>query len=299
LDTKFSQNKSKPNELTPEQEDVIERNIVWIFGSARSGTSWLGGQLLSHQTKFINEPLIGRHLGYVQPGRIGNIRDIDFFKDSQHYFFSERYKDIWTFYLRKLILNRIYAQIQTFSNKIIIKEPNGSIGADILLQCLPNSRMIFVERDCRDVIDSLIDARKEDSQFTKRFQKKPLSEQNRFSFIEKRSHNLAKNMMRLLQTYNEFNPKLRIMIKYEDLRYNTLELLRKLYDFIEIKIDDTELQNLVDKFSFEKIPSKQKGSGKVRRSATPNKWKENFNAEEKEVMNTIMGETLQKMGYDI
>ena len=28
-------------ELTPEQELILEKNITWLFGAARSGTTWL------------------------------------------------------------------------------------------------------------------------------------------------------------------------------------------------------------------------------------------------------------------
>jgi len=43
---------------------------------------------------------------------------------------------------------------------------------------------------------------------------------------------------------------------------------------------------------------KKKGKGKFRRFASPGKWKENFSNDEKEVMNNILKDTLQKMGYD-
>jgi len=288
----------KPTELTSEQEDVLEKNIIWIFGSARSGTSWLGGQLLSYHTKFINEPLIGRHLGHTQAGRVGSVRDIDFFSEDPHYFFSTRYKNTWAYYLRKLILNRIYAQVQTLSNKIVIKEPNGSVGADILSQCFSKSKIILVQRDCRDVIDSLIDARSKNSQFTKRFQTKPIPEKQRLHFIERKSNNLVKLMNILFRTYEQHDIKLKLMIKYEDLRNSTTDVLQKIYDFIDIKISKDELKNIINKFTFEKIPPDQRGSGKVKRSATPYKWKENFSSEEKEIMNKILVETLRKLGYD-
>ena len=52
----------RPNELTAEEESILEKNLVWVFGSARGGTTWLALQLMSYQTnsqmsadsKFIN-----------------------------------------------------------------------------------------------------------------------------------------------------------------------------------------------------------------------------------------------------
>jgi len=48
-------------ELTAKQEDILEKNIVWIFGSRRSGTTWLR-DLLAFNTKFIRETYITEHL---------------------------------------------------------------------------------------------------------------------------------------------------------------------------------------------------------------------------------------------
>src|SRR5829696_10439260 len=46
---------------------------------------------------------------------------------------------------------------------LIIKEPNGSIGSPLLMEALPESSMIFLIRDPRDVVASSIDARSEGS----------------------------------------------------------------------------------------------------------------------------------------
>jgi len=87
------------------------------------------------------------------------------------------------------------------------------------------------------------------------------------------------------------------MIKYEDLLENTFENLKKIYEFLDINIDDKKLNEIVDKASFSNIPSNQKGSGHITRSATPGKWKENFNEKEKELMHKIMKDILVKINY--
>ena len=33
-------------ELTEDEENILEKNIVWIFGARRSGNTWLGEKLL-------------------------------------------------------------------------------------------------------------------------------------------------------------------------------------------------------------------------------------------------------------
>ena len=125
--------KNSQYELTPEQEDILEKNLVWIFASPRSGTTWVAAELLSNYTHIMDEPYIGTHLAGPFNGIMGKDADSSYSRREkmvkQHrsrddYFFSNRYKDSWKHFARKLILNRIYAQFQDLEKKIIIKEPN-------------------------------------------------------------------------------------------------------------------------------------------------------------------------------
>ena len=58
----------------------------------------------------------------------------------------------------------------------------------------------------------------------------------------------------LISTYSNHDEKLRIMVKYEDLRKNTVEELLKIYKFLEIDISRNKLEEIVDKtiIAFEK-----------------------------------------------
>jgi len=104
-------------------------------------------------------------------------------------------------------------------------------------------------------------------------------------------------MDRIMKTFEQHDKKLRFLVKYENLRYNTLEELKKIYQFIGIEIDNGELEKIVNQYSFEKIPAELKGKNKVTRSASPGKWKENFSKEEQDLVNSIIDETLNKLGY--
>jgi len=66
---------------------------------------------------------------------------------------------------------------------------------------------------------------------------------------------------------------------------------------LEIEIDKKTLEKIVEKYSFENIPSGLKGKGKFARSASPGKWKENFSEEEKKIMSDVMGDKLVNLGY--
>jgi len=285
--------------LSEEQENKLEGNLIWLFGSPRSGTSWLGLELLSHNTSSINETHFTDHFGApANTTKDKAIRIIDFRKEHENYFFNQKYSDVWQFFTRKLILNRIYAQLDNLSNKIIIKDPEGGPGAsDFVSSCLPNSKFIILVRDGRDIIDSIRDAR-QGSFMTKEGEVNNLSSSEMSGFIQNRSKMWNSLIDSLMNTYNNHNKNLRIFVKYEDLRKNTYEELKKIYEFLNINISEEELQNIVKKYTFENLPDEIKGSGKFHRSATPGKWKENFNEEEKKLMNDIMGNALKKLGYE-
>jgi len=270
------------DELTPDQETKLEKNLVWIFGSARSGTTWLGRQLLSFNTNSVNEPHITEHLA-MRAVAISHkmIRRIDHMKKFPSYFFSKRYYKTWKFYLRKMILNRIYAEINDITKKVIVKEPGGGMGAsDVIGECLPTCKMIMLLRDGRDVLDSLIDARQKEGFMTKNVGTTPLTTKDRPILIKNQSKLWVKLMENLLETYQKRPKGTVLLLKYEDLLRNTIEELRKLYDFVGIDIPNEKLQEIVNKFSFINIPESEKGQGKFTRSATPGKWKENFSKEE-------------------
>ena len=159
----------------------------------------------------------------------------EFVKSTAYYVFADAHKEIWLFYFRKLILNRIYAQIQDLSKKIIIKSP-GSFGAsDIISECLPNSKIIILLRDGRDVIDSLLDARSEGG-FMNIGLEPIISSKERISFIEYRTKMWVKLMENLLKTCDTHKEKLQLVVRYEDLRKNTTVEIQKIYRFIGIDV---------------------------------------------------------------
>lgn len=295
----FNYLKKGIKQLTNEEEAKLEKNLVWICAIERSGSTWLGRNLLSYNTKYLHEPELSEHLAVsttLTDGRF--MRRMDLRSKDNSYFFSDSYKNIWKFYLRKLILNRFHAEVGELSKKIIVKEAGTVDASDIISTCLPNSKLIMLIRDGRDIIDSGIDGRQKDGWMTKQLGTKPLEGVSRANFIKNRSKMWVALTENLLKTYKSHPENLRYLIKYEDLRKNTLEELEKIYKFLEIDISKDELQKIVSKFSYENLPDKEKGQGKFVRSASPGKWKENLHDEEKIIIEKIMGRMLEKLGYE-
>jgi hypothetical protein len=288
-------------ELTMQQELQLERNMVWIFGSRRSGTSWLANQLLSFHTLYIHEPNLTSHLAPEGDFGFGQVeRLIDYTKRLvwTDYFFSDNYKATWQYYLRKLILYRIYAKSQDFTQKVIIKEPSSGEGAsDLISACMPLSKVMILLRDGRDIIDSLLDARQKGGWLADNPGSIIDGERARLIFIEYQAKLWIKQIKLLIKTHEIHSKDYSLVLKYEDLRSDTLGTLRGIYDFLEIEISNEVLKTLVSKYSYENIPEKWKGNGKFIRSASPGKWKVTFTEKEKDLMNNLMGNTLHQLGY--
>jgi len=289
--------------LTPEQEDILEQKMVWIFAPPRSGTTWLGSQLLNHPENIIwYEPWIGFHLGIINDDKNISGEDLPFERiydtmaASSSYFFSPYHKKNWLPALRKFILTRAYSESQTFEKNLIIKEPVGSHSADIIMECFPNSKLIFLLRDGRDVVDSRIDMHRKGSWANLSELVGPMRRKQSTRWY---SYQWNKLIERINDAYQNHDPTLRLLVRYENLKNNTFEELKKIYKFLNVKISDDELKKKIQQHDFKRIPSSKKGAGKFYRTASHGGWKENFTREEQELMNSIMGKTLREFGYEI
>jgi len=275
------------NELSAEEEQKLENNLVWIFGNVRSGTTWLGTELLKYGNNVIwNEPYIGLHLAKMR-------RQLE----REDYFFSNKYKKEWMPFVRKLILNRAYVQLKSVNNLVITKDPNGIGGVNTVMECLPNSKLILLLRDGRDVVDSLLDSHKEGSWNDALL---PFSsDQDKIQHIKKYSNGWVDSMNLAMETMENCPSNLSLMVKYEDLLKDTFNELKRIYDFLKINITEDDLKNIIEKYDFKNIPESKKGSGKFRRSASPGKWKENLSEEEQKIAQNLMKETLLKCKYEV
>lgn len=274
--------------LTESDEEILERKIVWIIGSARSGTTWLSRDLLNcPENYFWNEPKI---IHSIKPQITDNPKS----------FFSPHYKNIWSVYLRKLLLARIYAHTQSLKQNVIIKEPLDEDEPEIVMLCLPKSKFIFLVRDGRDIVDSKVDVHKPNSWLRKKGGRPEVlnSEESRKRAIRSYSKTWNITMSNIKKAFSKHDPQLRIEIKYENLLSNTFLELKKIYKFLGISIEDNRIKKIIEKSSFEKIPDSMKGPGKIYRSALPGNWKKNFTATEREIMNNIMEKTLKEFGYE-
>jgi len=275
---------------------VVTENIVWIFGSGRSGSTWLSSMMgdMSGQTLW-GEPWVGTLFGNFYYGQAEK-------RQQNPQFILGRHRESWIGSIRNFVLD---AAAATFPNLeeddyLIIKEPNGSVGAPLLMEALPESRMILLVRDPRDVVASSLDARREggwnyerNKNQAERRRKGP-PKKGSVSFAEGRARQYLQGMGNAKLAYDAHTgPK--VLVRYEELREDALGTMRRMYSTLGVPVDEGELARVVEDHSWEKIPEEKKGEGKFYRKATPGGWREDLTEEQAEMVERVTAPLLKEL----
>ena len=267
-------------------------NILWIYCDARSGSTWLA--------EMMGE--IGGHKVWKEP-RVGHLFGEFYFNTprektrSANFIMGEPTRDGWIHAIRNFVLT---GARHTFpflgpENYLVVKEPGGGVGAPFLMEALPESRMILLVRDPRDVVASSLDATRKDS-----WQKwgggsgvRSLSDERPEAVARRSAKKYLRNMENARRAY-EAHKGPKAVVLYEDLRADTLGAMRRLYFALGIEVDPGELARAVERHAWESIPEDMKGQGKFYRKASPGSWREDLTAKQarivEEITAPVMGE---------
>ena len=100
----------------------IESRAVWLFGSPRSGSTWVCKLAAHHRSiEVMEEPTIGYHLSPFlsnEPGYHAADLDLDTFtlrrvaEDNPQRFFAAKHADVWVPGLRRLLNERLLAHME-------------------------------------------------------------------------------------------------------------------------------------------------------------------------------------------
>lgn len=293
-----------------------ESQICWVLGSPRSGSTWLWQMLRGHrQVVPINEPLIGMYLGPFLcdlPGQEPDLLDLQNFTlrrqrgDHLHHFFADSFREVWEPGLARLIRERFEAQARQFvpeagleECRVVVKEPNGSQSADVLLGCQPRSRLVFLLRDGRDVVDSDLAAHLEGAWGT---QHNPgmrgVQEHERLRHVKAAAFKWLWRTQVVDAAYTAHpGPKLRL--RYEDLLEDTAGGLRAVHGCLALESAPDDVSAVAETFRFENLPEDQRGATSFYRSAQPGSWRLNLRPEEQSLLHEILGPELRRQGYGV
>jgi hypothetical protein len=284
----------------------LEGKLVWIFGSPRSGSSWMMRLLSSRpEIAMINESYFPAHL--VPIG--GEVEAGEYYEHGERagdpsYFFAREYMPVIRPLLRELALRGFLNQLHQMGHEpiprwVAIKEPNGSHAADTLVSLLPGSRVLFLLRDGRDVVDSLVDAMlSQESWWTERTRSLGRPPQERVAFVSQHANLWVRRTMATQRAFDALPSEQRLLVRYEELLSDTSGQLGRIFDWLDLDVDKRSHAEVVKRYAFTSAPDERRGPGKDMRAATPGMWRENLTEEEQRTMHEIMGPKLAELGYE-
>jgi len=300
---------AREHEITQESAGAsVESRLVWIFGSPRSGSSWLLRLLAARrEVTAVNESYLGVHL--VPVG--ATPAEGEYFAhgpraEDPGYFFAARYQPTIRPLLRELVLTGLENQARELAGGepvgwIAIKEPNGSHAADTIVSIVPGSRMIFLLRDGRDVVDSLLDAMLTGDSWWKQEDHPGASrpQPNRLEFVRQQSVRWVERTIATQRAFESLPGERRLLVRYERLLADTPRELTRVYEWLDLEVSPRKLEATVDGSSFDAAPAARRGPGRDMRAATPGLWRQNLDATEQALMHEIMGDKLAELGYEV
>jgi Sulfotransferase family len=307
----------------------LEDRLVWILGGPRTGSSWLldlmtypltadsdaasGASMRDGTTGLrphaipINEPYLGVHLApIVAIHQLGIFTPAEVREGDASYFFDERYTGAWLPHLRRMALDRFAAQAELAAKEhglssplVVIKEPNGSHAAPILMSTFPRSRLLFLLRDGRDVLDSLLDAVSPGGWLAGGPDSASVAAaEGRIEFLRKNSWLWIHRMTMIQRALAKHPSELSITVRYERLRADPAGVLREIGTWLGLELGEGALREAAAATSFDAYPPEVKGRGKPLRFASPGHWRDGLSDAEQETVAEVMGAKLAELGYD-
>ena len=275
----------KDRQLTLLQEQlskpVSPENIIWVFGSPRGGTTWLSEMMAApKRRKLWREPFFGVVLA---------LRRLIVNQDhvaSRQFILSDQLKEAWLPSVRNLFLDVAAARYPNPRLLIVVKEPNGSMSAPVIMEALPESKLIFIVRDPRDVVASQLDASKAGSWYGRKEYEASLFDTGEGDYVEQLARGYVLNVSGAKEAY-EGHKGPKAMVRYEDLREDTPALLRKIHDDLDLPLPPAQLRKSLAENSWESILEVERGEAKIRRKATPGGGREDLTPQQSEMVERI------------
>ncbi|MGH3347378.1 MAG: sulfotransferase family protein [Nocardioides sp.] len=247
--------------------------LVWIFSSGRSGTTWLM-KLLSHVLPAAqwSEPRFGR--------LFHRFVELDGWREGGGHLLSEAQRPAFIAGVGAFV-RTVAAERFPDDRRVIVKEPAGSAGAPLLSAATPESRLVIAVRDLRDVVASSLAG------------KTPGNWQNRDGtrwvdlgsdeFTGLLTKNSVKNMQGAIDAYDQHaGPK--SLVRYEDLLADTPGELKRIVRDLDFRPRPKLVRRAVQKYAWERVPEEDRGEDKFFRKATPGSWSEDLSDDQVKVV---------------
>ncbi len=253
--------------------------VVWIFCTSRSGSTWLKNIIADLvPSKVWEEPKVGLLFGHfhdtAQKGQLA----------STHFVMGEPNRTVWIESIRNFTLDTAEAALPSIKREqyLIIKEPDGAIGAELLMAAVPESRMILLVRDPRDITASALDGIKKGSwMFAAQDERGQgnLSAHDPIAHTKARAAVILKHIGNAKRAYDGHHGH-KTIVRYEDLLADTTETIGRVCREIGLSVDEATINRVIEKHSWGNVPESEKGEGKFFRKGASGGWKEDLTPEQ-------------------
>jgi hypothetical protein len=295
---------------SPSGIEAEEDRLTWIFGSSRSGSTWLLRMLSDFDgVVSIDDPHLGHHLGVwrpiplawataAEPPELTTLLDLK--ASEPGYFFAERHRESWWQPLRSLISSRFEAQASHLDGHAgapatyVVKEP-GSHVAPFLADLFPGSKLVFLLRDGRDVVDSWLAGYQEGS-WAIPGGAFPVARDGRIALIRWLSAVWVYRSRAVRRAFDSRPAGSRLLIRYEAMRERTAETLIEICAMLGL--ESAAAEEVAESHRFERLPRSSRGPRRAVRAARPGSWRENLSRAEQKAMHDALGDALEEFGYE-
>lgn len=262
--------------------------LGWIFGCARTGSTWLGEMLgCVHGIQYWHEPYFGKFFHFIE----GKPKDAD----RPQSFFSSRFQSIWLSGFQRMFseMARLRYSAAGPDSALIVKEVNAPEFCPYVQRVFPWARLILLIRDPFDVLDSFLDMQRPGG-WNENYspEARDLDEKARIA-----ARNISRSFELSIQAYDGYPESQRIRVRYEDLIAEPAQWLRQCAELVSVEISASEAEKVAELHRFEKYS--ETGRLKHRRYGRAEVWKEseNFTQQVRGIADEILGGLREQLGY--
>ena len=271
----------------------MEYKHLFIIGSPRSGTTWLQSILSDNdnvattvETKTFPDYIFPLDNAYEKEAQ--QSRNLDWPFGLPHLMSEEEFQTVV-----KTVIDSIYSKIYERNGRavyILEKHPMNVHYATTILKYLPESKFIHIIRDGREVVASMLKARKN------------------IGFGEKYVMAAAE---RWKSAVSDGRKVKKLTINYIEIRYEHLleypyQEVERVFEFLGLKLSENELSKIVADNKFEAAKEKLKAPDSTVKlnpqhfnSGKKDSWKKELSANERYMVEIVAGPILQELNYSI
>lgn len=264
---------------------IRQEDVTWIFGSARSGSTWLTEMLGDLGAITWPEP----HFGLLFAGKRP---DLDGRED---YFFHRRHREAILRKSRELFFEVASEQFGSLSEgqRLVVKDINAYLICPDFADLFPSSRYLFLSRDPFDIVDSILDMQKPGA-WNEGYES---GEASLLQRAIRAATDTRASFETALDGYERVSPELRYSVRYEDLIDDPEHTLERVGAFCEIPFTKYSLDRAVEKNRFEKHA--KTGEKEFRRFGRAGVWQSspNFTDEVHAELESRLGDLRERLGY--